>query len=189
MKVIEWMEQIGDAIGQPGIFKSYSEQVFNTRTIKYVPPSQKNEDTIDVYEFKKGGWDGYKLLKSFMNVNGTGVTDGIEIIDKRHADLINKYLNYMYTGNDTKQQLCPGGKLCLEGVGLTEMDPYLITSPFTCPAGSYCLRGSESVIGTGLCPIGYYCPEQTAYPNPTKPGTFSGNYGAIEASMCSPGTF
>jgi hypothetical protein len=74
-KVIKWLEDIGDAIGQPGIFKSYSEEIYNTKSIKYIPASAKNEDSVDEYEFKKGGWDGFKLLKAFLN--GTDLTDSM----------------------------------------------------------------------------------------------------------------
>jgi hypothetical protein len=45
------------------------------------------------------------------------------------------------------------------------------------------------VIGSGLCPIGYYCPLNTEMPLPSEPGSFTGNLGSVEASKCSPGTF
>ena len=63
------------------------------------------------------------------------------------------------------QVLCPGGYLCLEGVYTSTADTYLISTPFICPIGSYCLPGSDSVIGTALCPIGYYCPAKTEIPS------------------------
>ena len=85
--------------------------------------------------------------------------------------------------------ICPGGRLCLEGVYSTEVTDYYITTPFYCPTGSYCLKGASTVIGSGLCPIGFFCPEKTELPFATPPGSYSGNYGATNYTLCSPGTF
>ena len=93
----------------------------------------------------------------------------------------------MYT--KYQQNLCPGGFLCLEGVYTNTADSYLISTPFPCPIGSYCLKGSDSVIGTALCPIGFFCGINTEFPKEAEPGEFTGNPGAVEAQKCQPGTF
>lgn len=62
----------------------------------------------------------------------------------------------MYTYD--QQIVCPGGYLCLEGVNTKDITSESVTAPFACPIGSYCLLGSESVIGTDLCPAGFFCP-------------------------------
>lgn len=85
--------------------------------------------------------------------------------------------------------ICPGGKLCLEGVNTEELGEYYITTPFECPTGSYCLKSASTVIGSGLCPIGFYCPPRTEFPIPTPPGSYSGNYGATNYTLCQPGSF
>ena len=79
--------------------------------------------------------------------------------------------------------------LCLEGVNTYEVDNFLVSTPFACPIGSYCLVGSDLVIGSGLCPIGYFCPEETEFPEEAPPGSYTGNFGAVGASLCTPGTF
>jgi len=56
----------------------------------------------------------------------------------------------------------------------------LISSPFDCPTGSFCQMGSDSVIGSGLCPVGYYCPPGTQDPKPAEPGTYTGAPGAVQ---------
>jgi hypothetical protein len=40
------------------------------------------------------------------------------------------------------------------------------------------------VIGSGLCPIGYYCPPNTQDPIPAPPGRYTGAPGAVEAQIC-----
>ncbi len=87
------------------------------------------------------------------------------------------------------QKLCPGGSLCLECDNTDVNGGYLISQPFMCPVGSYCLLGSDSVIGSGLCPIGYFCAANTTLPKAADQGTFTGAPGAVEAQQCQPGTF
>ena len=77
----------------------------------------------------------------------------------------------------------------MEGVNTYEVDNYLVSTPFGCPIGSYCLVGSDLVIGSGLCPIGYFCPAQTEFLEPAPPRSYTGNFGAVGASLCTPGTF
>jgi hypothetical protein len=136
-----------------------------------------------------------------------GPHDQLTIPSRRHRELIYLYARTMYTTQQA--QLCPAGLLCLEGVNsfyvaakdsasttmaarrlqetigprgrrLASPTAGFGSAPFSCPAGSYCPAGSDSVIGTGLCPVGYYCPLETQYPLPARPGTFTGNFGAIE---------
>jgi hypothetical protein len=81
---------------------------------------------------------------------------------KKHRDLIVYYMWMQYT--KYQQLLCPGAYLCLDGVYTYEADEYLISTPFPCPPGSYCLIGADTVVGTALCPAGYSCPGMTEYP-------------------------
>jgi hypothetical protein len=86
-------------------------------------------------------------------------------------------------------EFCPAGSLCLEAVNSDINDDYLISTPFDCPSGSYCLKGAISVIGSGLCPVGFYCPANSQTPIPSPAGSFTGNLGSVDSSQCSPGTF
>ncbi len=79
--------------------------------------------------------------------------------------------------------------MCLEGVNTVIEGTGLISQPFGCPTGSFCQKGSDSVIGSGLCPIGYYCPPNTQDPIPAPPGRYTGAPGAVEAQICQPGTY
>ena len=88
----------------------------------------------------------------------------------------------MYTEN--APLICPGGKLCLEGVNTDGDGDWYVTTPFDCPTGSYCLTQADTVIGSGLCPIGFFCPAKTEIPYPTPPGSYSGNFGATNYTLC-----
>ena len=68
----------------------------------------------------------------------------------------------MYT--KYQQLLCPGGRLCLIGVNTFTVDGYLISAPFPCPSGSFCFTASQSVVGTSLCPAGFFCPPDSDQP-------------------------
>ena len=101
--------------------------------------------------------------------------------------MVHAFVGQMYTWDHPK--ICPGGALCLEGVYTEERGTYYITRPFDCPTGSYCLKSADTVIGSGLCPIGNYCPPRTEKPIPTPAGSYSGNYGATNYTLCQPGTY
>ena len=111
--------------------------------------------------------------------HGIDATDALDVPMRRHRDLVAFYARMMYTSHQA--ELCPGGLLCLDGVNTRETVEGLASTPYPCPSGSYCLTGSDSVIGTDLCPIGSYCPTKTTYPWPAMPGYFTGNFGAIDA--------
>ena len=84
------------------------------------------------------------------------VADFVYIPIRKHRELIEEYFFNMYT--KYQEILCPGGYFCLQGV-YTDTDPSdLTTTPYTCPGGSYCMPGSGTVIGTGFCPAGNFCP-------------------------------
>lgn len=117
-----------------------------------------------------------------------GEDAGVKWVTERDRRLFSTFVKQMYTEDGPR--VCPGGKLCLEGVNTEEFgDNYYITEPFVCPPGSYCLQGAGTVLGSGLCPVGFFCPPRTEFPSPTPPGSYSGNYGATNYTLCSPGTF
>jgi hypothetical protein len=128
-----------------------------------------------------------RIVDMAVHSRGLHPNDGLDIPSRRHRALIAFYAKMMYTSHSAV--LCPGGLLCLEGVSMMESDGKLASAPNPCPSGSYCLPGSDSVIGTGLCPIGHYCPRETAYPLPAEPGSFADNQGAIRAQPCPAGEF
>mmetsp|Transcript_9639 Transcript_9639/g.9308 ORF Transcript_9639/g.9308 Transcript_9639/m.9308 type:complete len:260 (+) Transcript_9639:254-1033(+) len=128
------------------------------------------------------------VFKTGLNSSLSGDnTDKLFIPIRRHRDIVVEHFHQMYS--HYQQKLCPGGQLCLEGVYTEEVGDYLISHPFLCPLGSYCLIGSDKVIGTGLCPIGYFCSQETTYPVQAEAGSFTGSQGATTASKCPPGTF
>ena len=76
--------------------------------------------------------------------------------------IIMTFIRQMYTKDGP--EICPGGLLCVEGVNTETYSDWYITTPFGCPTGSYCLPGASTVIGSGLCPVGFYCPPKTEIP-------------------------
>jgi len=61
----------------------------------------------------------------------------IKYIDKHHKEIIKTFIRQMYTAD--APLICPGGKLCLEGVNTDGDGDWYVTTPFDCPTGSYCL--------------------------------------------------
>lgn len=114
----------------------------------------KNNTDIDVPFF-----DGLTIVERYLAGEAFVPTDEADVIDPKHNELIRFYIQKMYT--NYYAAYCPPGYLCLEGVSVdeTRVDAYLISTPFVCASGSYCLRGAQSVIGSGLCPVGFYCPQ------------------------------
>ena len=111
-------------------------------------------------------WDGMRIVDKALFGIRLDASDQLNIPLKSHRKLIHLYSRIMFTSHQA--QLCPGGLLCLDGVN-TETpgsDTDAANAPYPCPSGSYCLTGSDSVIGTALCSKGYYCPEKTTYPQP-----------------------
>lgn len=173
----EWFESIGKSVGQERSFRAYRDQV-----LAAIKPAE-----VTLLASEESLWDGMRIVdKSFFR-QGLDPTDQLSVPMRRHRALITLYAQKMYTSHQA--ELCHGGFLCLEGVFSHEASSSLASTPYPCPQGSYCLAGSDSVIGTALCPIGYSCPSATAYPVPAKPGTFTGNFGAVAASLCPPGSF
>jgi hypothetical protein len=123
-----------------------------------------------------------RIVDKSLKWKGITDDDRLYVPIRKHRELIKLYFKLMYT--KYQQDLCPGGKLCLEGVYTVDDDDYLISTPYPCPLGSYCLIGSDSVIGTGLCPIGYFCKERTEYPEEAKAGTYTGGQGSVEPQQC-----
>lgn len=58
-----------------------------------------------------------------------------------------------------------------------------------CAQGFYCEAASATPKGSGMCPLGFICPEGTAVPQPTPKGRFSELQGTIEAAECLPGYY
>ena len=83
-----------------------------------------------------------------------------------------------------KQLICPGGKFCLPGTTTEGNQSALSLVPRDCPAGTYCREGSSSAIGSGYCPVGFYCPSASEIPIETQPGYFTPRPGAVEPKRC-----
>ena len=56
-----------------------------------------------------------------------------------------------------------------------------------CDPRYYCPEGSHR-IDQELCPMGYYCPLATQYPEPCRNGTWSNETGLMDVSECMPCT-
>ena len=167
-QVADWLERIGAAIGQERAFTAYRDMVLRA--------------TVDVVQ--GGGapvsaplWDGMRLVDKAVLHHGLDATDLLEVPLRRHRDLIFLYARMMFTSHQA--QLCPGGLLCLVAVNTAEVGGGISSTPYPCPSGSYCLIAADSVIGTALCPIGYYCPKETTYPRPSSPASSTENFGAV----------
>ncbi|CAH1789581.1 unnamed protein product, partial [Owenia fusiformis] len=84
---------------------------------------------------------------------------------------------------------CPGGEFCATSG--------LATPTGLCSAGHYCTLKAISATPSGdstgdICPPGYYCPEQSSYPIPCSPGTYSpssGNMNITDCLACSLGEY
>ena len=85
-------------------------------------------------------WDGYLIVERFLAGQSFNSTDGFYTIDDRHDQIVQYFIQKMYT--KYLANFCLPGNLCLEAVNTFEKDGYLISSPFPCPSGSYCLRGA-----------------------------------------------
>ena len=131
--------------------------------------------------------DGMDVVEWFVKDAPPGKALDVRYVDRRHSKVLHRFIRQMYTSDAPK--ICPGGLLCLEGVNTDEEGEYYVTSVFECPIGSYCLPGAQTVIGSGLCPIGYFCPRKTEIPEQTPPGSYSGNFGATNYTLCQPGSF
>ncbi len=154
-----WVRDIGSSIGMSRNFQAYANQLIDAREAI----TQPNGTSVVQYL-----WDGMRILDHAFFKHGLDYTEGLRIPWRRHRQLITFYSRMMYTSHQA--ELCPGGLLCLDGVNTRESGLNLVSAPYPCPSGSFCLLGSDSIIGTGLCPIGYYCPLETTYPRATAPG-------------------
>lgn len=94
------------------------------------------------------------------------------------------------TALDSEEQcsLCSGGSFC-GSQGLFEPEGL-------CAEGYYCTRGAVDNVGTlgeygggsGVCPIGHYCPEGSTIATPCPQGTFSSITNLGKESDCTPCT-
>jgi hypothetical protein len=177
----DWLMQIGESIGHETMFATYRKDMLKVayRVVR-----------VQAGEFPL--WDGMHVVdKSVVRASLTPV-DGLTIPWRKHREILELYMTLMYTSHNAI--LCPGGLLCLQGVSTltVPVDPetsnskekVLSSLPQACPRGSYCLRGSNQVIGTDLCPPGYYCPSQSVYPEATQPGSYASNFGSIRQQKC-----
>ena len=187
-ELVEYIPNIGrmmhnnlKSIGKTTNYLFHLDQARNTTTVEiFISYSEM---------FNQDDWDGMKVIEKALFDLGFNSTDtGIEIPHSIHKKLMEDYMfTNMYT--DYKADLCPGGYFCLEGVYTDDFDANSISTPFEWPGGSYCLPGSGTVIGTGFCPAGFYCPEGSELAIPTPPGSFTPTAGSIEAIKCYPGYF
>ena len=87
--------------------------------------------------FEQAQWDGLKITEKALFRLGFNNSDTyIEIPHRMHQRLIEDYLfTNMYSRYNA--DLCTGGFFCLEGVYSYDADEENISTPFTCPGGSY----------------------------------------------------
>jgi hypothetical protein len=64
-----------------------------------------------------------------------------------------------------------------------------VYAPLQCLAGNYCAGRSGSVMGTGACPQGFFCPSGSVAPQTAPPGSFVAGTGSVRAYTCSSSTF
>lgn len=136
-------------------------------------------------EFEKAGVDGIKLLK-WLAGKVTSKDLGISI---PKAKLKKVWIAADLMFREPKQVICPGGLFCLPGATSLNRQTSLGTTPYVCPPGTYCKKGSSSGIGTGYCPSGFYCPRESETPIETDPGYFTPRPGAVEQVKCYPGYY
>eukprot|EP00941_MAST-03F_sp_MAST-3F-sp1_P003443 g3443.t1 len=93
--------------------------------------------------------------------------------------------------NDTtlRPYPCPPGSFCSGGVGFNVIKKGAPEYPQPCTEGFYCELGSTGPKGSGLCPLGFYCPAATAVPIPTARGQFAGLLGTVQPAQCRPGYY
>ena len=170
-RTADWLMQIGYSIGHEMIFATYRKDMVKVETRLF---------RVEAGEFPL--WDGMHIVDKSAMRAGINPFDGLKVPWRKHKEVIELYMNLMYTSHAAI--LCPGGLLCLQGVNTLAVpedeSSTLASLPQLCPRGSYCLRGSNLVIGTDLCPPGYYCPSQSVYPIPTQPGHYASNFGSIK---------
>lgn len=167
--VATWFYNIGTVVNQQRAFTAYRDMVRKATTVQIDNTGKKQ--TVPL-------WNGMRIIDKAVLHHGIDATDQLSVPLRKHRDLIFFYARVMYTSHQA--QLCPGGQLCLVAVNTAEVGGALSSRPQPCPKGSYCLTASDQILGTGLCPIGYYCPERTVYPKPSEPGYFTENFGAVE---------
>jgi len=96
---------------------------------------------------------------------------------------------------DFPPKSCPPGVFCLGGVShnvtidWVPSEPLGATSPQLCTEGYFCAPTSSSRSGSGACFPGHYCPPGSAYPKQVPAGSFSSDRGAINPTLCFPGTY
>jgi len=93
--------------------------------------------------------------------------------------------------NDTtlRPYACSPGTYCLAGTCNKEVVSGNYLYAQNCTLGFFCEAASTSAKGSGLCPLGFICPEGTAVPQPTPKGKFSQLLGTVEPADCLPGFY
>jgi len=86
-------------------------------------------------------------------------------------------------------QLCPAGTYCLDGVKQLETIDANFETPQICKSGTYCGEGTDSQLGSGICPVGYYCPAGSASPTIASAGSYASGKGNAFQSLCPPGSY
>jgi hypothetical protein len=99
--------------------------------------------------------------------------------------------NITYQGRTYHCDLCPSTSAC-SVIGLSSSDA-------SCKAGYFCKIGapsSQPICGElfcqdmyGLCPVGHYCPSDTADPIICADGTFTNQTGSSSCDICPPGHY
>ena len=83
---------------------------------------------------------------------------------------------------------CPENTWCPAGVADNVTMPGNMSTPQPCLAGFVCFRGSDSAMGSGPCPTGYYCPPNSL-PIECSPGHYCSGVGNVFPAQCTPGYY
>jgi len=69
------------------------------------------------------------------------------------------------------------------------ISPLSMRAPMQCRAGTFCNRRANNAGGTGLCPIGKFCPPGAGEPEEAPEGVFVTEAGRVRGTQCFPGQF
>jgi len=86
---------------------------------------------------------------------------------------------------------CESGSYCMDGgkaTGIVRVNGNS-SSPLACKQGFVCYEGSETVLGVGPCPAGYYCPIPGSSGIICPPRHYCPGRGSVQPIPCPAGSF